>query len=448
MRSRYSLLWQAVLVVAFARGAYRPREALLTRLTVGYAAAIGLGMIFTKIVAKAGLPTSIPQQLAVNLCLLTGFVLSGLLLLTIYGNDAIKLNGLQKVILLLPISNTMRWLVRIVPGLLSLGMMSMLGGIVLGYLATRLQCSQLLIILSWLLGLLSGFGLVLLPRPRRLLLKAVAYAAVVGGSVWLVELSLTSSSVGKGKLISCLASCVLLLPIIGISASRRQTGRLDNLSHGDITVSLIPNIVSARSWLLVKVWRNKRTRNSLCLAFVLDAIVAISIVVKSKTVSDPYGLLMIGAILAASFAGDVRGLFRRHKPPEIVLINGVSGLVWSELRAVVLMSFLIGAPLALCLLVQADNLVAFLFLFASLHVFCGISGLFASTLFVPREGEAGVQFFTGVLASTSLVAIPRIMHFSSLSYGMQTLRWFIAACGGGVVIYVIENVRRKSYGRS
>jgi len=174
----------------------------------------------------------------------------------------------------------------------------------------------------------------------------------------------------------------------------------------------------------------------------------LSMVLRHKIVSDPYSMLIIGGILAATFAGDVRGVMRRHVPPEIVLVGGAKGIAWSEVRAVIICGVLVGLPMLFALHGQIDDSIRFIFFYSSLQLFCSMAGLLASTLLVPGAGEAGTQFFTGVLATSALIVFPKFAHLSNVAYANQSLYWLVAGVILGWGIFITESLRRRNYGRT
>src|SRR5690606_6318274 len=90
-------------------------------------------------------------------------------------------------------------------------------------------------------------------------------------------------------------------------------------------VQLIPKILPPSSWFVIKLWRNKRTKNSILQSIVVVILISSFISIKNKQFSDPYPILMISGLVSAIIAGEARGIMRRYLPPEIILIRGVKG---------------------------------------------------------------------------------------------------------------------------
>lgn len=447
---RYSLLWRTVLVVNFAKGTRRPLASAVSRILFGYGVATVLGVMLTPAVRQVDIPAGLPWLLIANLVVLIGFVLGGLISLTMLAAQSAKTRQatLYNILRLQPLPKRVRWLTRTLPSFLVIGMLGLCGGLLLDIVVRTAGYSVMVVVGFWLAGLASGYGLSLLTKSRLVLSKAAIYALLIAGAVMLLDQSLKLDDPRHYTGLAWLVNAICLMPLYGFWQSYRHSNSTHIESGRSTTLALIPQFVSAHSWFLVKVWRNARTRSALSLALLLNSLVAVVLVIRRIAPSDPHALLFIGAMLAATFAGDVRGVIRRHMPPEMVLVRGLRGMVWSEVRAVLLCGIVIGLPLLFALHRHADNSFLFLLFYLCLQSFAVMAGLLASTLFVPAAGEAGSQFFTGIAATGALVAFPKLAQLSQTSYAKQSAYWLLAGVLLGLGIYIIEIIRRKTYGRT
>ena len=72
----------------------------------------------------------------------------------------------------------------------------------------------------------------------------------------------------------------------------------------------------------------------------------------------------------------------------------------------------------------------------------------ASTLFVPGNNDTAGQFMSAVIAICAIFALPRLGQFSSTTTISQLVYWLGSSMLFVMVINLIENYRRRNYGRS
>ena len=452
---RYRLLWRAMLIVNFAKGSVHPMSSAIGRIMFGYVALIVLAILLIPAVSRIDIPKGLPWLMVSNVICISGFVLGGLISITMQTSSQNKSRQttLGTVIHVFPLPRRVRWLVRIVPNLIILTMLGICGAILLSQISRDigygvLSYSSLTLIGLLLLALFSGYGLTLLTYLRSILVKTIVYVLLVTLSVILFNKSLNIDSIQQSSIVWWVVDLICLAPMAGYWQNYRQSGKRLLISTQATTLALIPGYISAKSWFFVKIWRNLRTRNSLMLAVLLNSTIALVLIVRRITPSDPYGILFFGAMLASTFAGDVRGVIRRYLPPEMVLLRGLRGMVWSEIIVVLWCGVAIGLPVMLALVAHADNAIWFLLYYLVLQIFAVMAGLMASTLLVPASGETGVQFFTGILATVVLAGFPKLAKLSQINYINQCKYWLMAGILLGFGSYIIETIRRKSYGRS
>lgn len=447
---RYKFLWRTLLIVHFAKDGSKPFVSACIRLVTGYTGAFVFGFLLAKPIRRIGLPQGLPPAFLLSIALVLGFIIGGFLLLAVSASQTAtnKATVLQRIVKLIPLSKVQRWLVAIAPPLLVLGMVGVFGGVLIAFAASAMEINGFLSVLVWTVGLLCGNGCLLLHKPSTLVMKGLVFIGLVISESMLLDKLLTTQSQKAQQIILYGINGAILIFIKGFWDVYHHGIGSQSGERGTQEKQLIPDVLPNSAWFMVKLWRNRRTRAGLLLALTLSMSSAASMLIRHRTFTDPFQLLLLGAILAATFGCDVRGVMRRNTPPEIVLLNGTKGIVMAEVTSVLICGLAIGLPMFMALHASADNQLLFLLSFISIQIFASLAGLFASTIFVPGSGDTGSQFFAAVLSSGVILSIPKISHFSDISYRMQSVCWLMASglvCG---VIYTTELIRRNNYGRT
>ncbi len=444
------LLFRTMLIVNFAKQSSRPFQNAAARLIIAWVGAIGLGIILSSAIHHAVLPNDLPLRLIMCVALVVGYILGGFIILAISSSQNASIRGttFQRIIKLLPLGNITRWILPLSAPLLVLAIIASFGVVVIHNASSVMNFNSIFVVLSWVVGLLCGYGCMILRFPRGIALKGLLFIGTIFTSLMLFDKVLSSDSEHMMNLILLAISGIIVWSLIGFVQSYKYGVSLPtNAIHGE-EKPLIPNILPYGAWFLVKLWRNKRTRNSFYVVIVLSLSSAASIIFRNKTFQDPYGILLFGAILSAMFACDVRGVMRRNIPPEMVLLRGAKGIVRAEMVAVIICGVIIGLPIFMAVHSMASSPLAFGIFFLALQLFASLAGLFASTLFVPSAGDTGSQFFAAAVATSSILGLPKLGHFTDVNYDSQSYYWLIASVLLGVVIFMTEIIRRRHYGRA
>jgi hypothetical protein len=295
---------------------------------------------------------------------------------------------------------------------------------------------------------MSGFGLSLLRSPRSTIAKAGVFASITVGALVSVEWIYRSSSQLVLNLVPYFAVAAVLLPIAGLFQKFRY-GYVLWQPITDITQpQQLPTMLPLNLWFFVKLWRNPRSRNSFLLSMALAVIAAVTALLRKQVFSDPYPPLILGAILAATFSCEIRGLLRRYVPPEQALLTGLRSLVKTGQLAVASASLVIGLPIFFVLNHQADNSAQFLMFYIVLQLFAASAGHLAGSLLVPAQGETGSQFFAALLASGLVLLFPKAAHIADVPYSRQLGYWVAGAIVLAGCTYTVELTRRRSYGHA
>ncbi|MCX6728071.1 MAG: hypothetical protein NTX11_04650 [Candidatus Saccharibacteria bacterium] len=443
------LLYATIVSTRFGGGSENPLRSALTRITGFYVGAVCGGYVMAKTLHNAQLPTGIPSSVLFAIVLSIGFILGGFAMLAtgIFQQAGSRI-VMQSMISLMPLRPRQRWFCTMLPIVVIWGILVVFGLSIVCTIAQKLGVSAVMLSLAWALGLLSGMVGLLARRPSSPFIKTVLFVGQVSVLLALFDHLLQSSGGQHFNQIIIVIYAIIALQCYGLIDSYfyHSVGTL----HGSKPEhrQIIPKFLPLSAWFLVKLWRNNRTRTSFGIAMLLSLSTAISMLVRGTTFSDPYGMLILGAILAAMFACDIRGTMRRAIPPEAVLLGGPKSLVLSESLGVLFCGLIIGLPMYFALHGSAVSQVLFLMFYLSVQTFSSIVGLFAGTVFVPSAHDTGAQFFSAMTACSTVMLFPRAAQFSHVSVSMQIALWSEAAVTAWALIFVFEIIRRKQYGRT
>lgn len=445
--ARYRLVLQTTLVSQFAKGAASPSRAMAYRLAAAYIFCGVMASVLRSSIQRADVPVDVPLRLTVALVILIGFMTSGLLFLTFHG--ALSAQVSQKSLFrTLAIPRFVRLICTIAPSIAALGTLMVGGCLFLAELARAMQLPGVVICAGWIVGLMSGHGLVLAVKPRQLSVKVVWFMVVIATSFKLIEWLFTAQwqpAVSIGSYTICgLAG----LPLTGYLQHYRWGYSVQDVHAIPVSRAMLPNFLPYSWWFILKLVRSRRSRQSFLLVLGVSSAIASTIVLRKITVPQPLLLLQIPALLAATFACDIRGLSRRYIPGEMMLFGSLRTFIKTQLWAVVLAAWLIGLPVVYAVHPQVSSSLSFLLMYLIVQSFAAVVGLLASTLFVPHAGEVGAQLFAALFVTSFLTGLPRIMpqiSFDQPAAGRLSLLISVLCIVAGMSI---ETIRRKRYGRS
>lgn len=443
-------LWRTMLIVHFAKDARNPFVNSILRLSFALSGAAIVGGLLSKALHKTDLPFGIPNEIGFGTAAGCGFILSSLLMVTFAASSShnAKTYTFSKVLWLCPVPSKIRWALQAMPNVIILSIVGTVFGLPIFTAASRMHLSGSIIITGWLLGLLSGLGLMLFQRPKRIIYKAGIMVVIIAAGARILDVLSKSESSLVQDFGPSLLSAIWLFPLGGLIQSYVTEQRALEVHTLSKVRQLIPATIPYKAWYAVKIWRNNRTRSSFLLAIFFTTCISLSIKVQHRTFSDPYAVLIIGAVLASMFACDLRGIMRRYAPPEPGVTCGIKNLVLIESLAAVGAGFIIGLPIVITLIGQLKFAVPFIIFYFCLQIFSSLVGLLSGTIFISENGETGIQFFSAAIATAILVAFPKLARLSEVAYAKQSFHWLAAGIMVGGIIYVIEFIRRRNYGHA
>ena len=443
-------LIKTVLIVHFSKASRRPFLQATLRIIGSFCIAVVIANKLRLTMASVSLPPGIPLDIALVVTALLGFMMAGLLLLTLQISGVTNSRGgaLTSNMRLWPIPANQRWALDILPPFVLLSIIGVFGSILLAPVASDMLLPSIWVVMSWVIGLASALGLTKLTIPRSTLLRSILFVSISFAGFRIVDLVLTGTNLWVEHYGILIVAILLFLPVTGLWQSYNKGYLLVAQKQRVDFKPFFDRYVPLSAWHFVKLFRNKRTRHSFILALGFNLVVALAILAKNTIPGDPSGILMIGGVLAATFACDVRGIVRRSKPPEIILLGTVKYFVKSEIMSVTLLGLIIGLPLLFVInhmIIVSPMLVLY---FVSLQIFSSGCGLLSSTLLVPGDGEVGSQFFTAVLALSGIVAVLKFADIADVSDFSQSLRWLLSSIAAYIGLFIIEKFRRSYYGRT
>ncbi len=440
-------IFNIILVGAFGRGALQPLTAAYRRLLLAVAASTVVAGVLSASLWKAQFLQGLSELWLMTLFAVIAFALTSLLLLAIGSVDDSNHQEPYRPLKVLPLRRPVLWAVQVLPQALVWMMLLLFMLPITVALSHASGLSQERAIVSVLFGSLAGLGYVLfistLPVAGRVLIFT-GFAAV---ALWALEKSLGGDGMKASLLYGVLTG--LLICYGGFWRSYLQTGRVCAVKNEGAPLLLWSAKSIGRTWLFAKVFRNPRTANSLVFCLTVAALFALAIHLRRLGGAGQNGWLLFTAVLSGAFACDIRGLARRYKPPEIVALKGVLWFVLHEFMSVQLAGIIIGLPIVLVIGLSPAGFGAQLLLnFIAMQLFANAAGLLSSTFFAPQSGDTGAQFFSAVLATTMIIAFPRLTHLGSVNVIQQAVLWTAGAIGTLVLSVFIEQVRRNNYGRA
>ncbi len=436
---------QVVMAGNFAKNSAKPVSVALFRVTIACAIAATVSHILAKSLIGYQLPTDVPLRIMIVLVALIGFVICGLLQLS-RGQRATQVGtGARGVFWLLPLRRSERIIAEVLPGLITVSILFCLGSAIIGQIASAMQLSWLALQLSWCLGLSAGLG-VSIYFDRQIVRTILLFITIIIVSMRLLQMVYISQSEMITNYIPYVAQIVVLWPVYGYVRMAKRKAYGVHIQESKQHPAVIPEKVPTSWWMLVKIWRNNRTRTSFFIIFSLSIILAGTMTLRKLTIENPYPYMLISATLVATFCCELRGLMRRVLPPEAVTLRGIRSVIFGEFGVGLTSALLIGLPLLLALQNSPQVTSFFVISYLVYQVFGACAGMIAGSIFVPQNDEMGSQFFAALASSAIVIGLPKFLSFRYEVGGIsipQCLGLLLVLCIGSLVI---ESLRRKRYG--
>lgn len=443
----YKELTKLSLVSNFGKNASKPLRKAIYSIAGGSVAALVGGCLIARstkgLILARGMPTVILVALLITIVFaLTGFILMPII--HIFGNQQ---NALRNKLFVLPLDRKERWYVVVLPMLIIAGIITLFVAPLLPVLANATAANIFFVAFAYIAGIAASICYVMTVLPHRVLAKDLVFVTICASLLYLVEAALKN----WGSLTAVLTTATVFAVFIGCYAIATYSyfSGIEALERVAKPVArlVLPSKVLSHTWFNLKLLRNHKGLASLSFCVVVSVSITIFNFVKNGTMLDPGLVIIVGAILVCSFATDLRAMVKRYKAPEIFDLLGVNFFINSEAKTMFFAGTFIIAPLFPVVLIRGSQDVVSMLIYAiCLMIAAGFIGLMFGTIFIPENGEVGMQFFSGMAAIISLFGLPKVLKFSNLNLMSKSLCWLCIAGVCFLIIMLIEQLRKKGYG--
>lgn len=447
MAKVYSQLTKLSLVSSFGNNSSKPIRKAVHFIVGASVAALAGGFLLARAMQGSTLATGMPKPVIVALLTAIVFALTGFILMPMIHISNNQQFSLNKKLSVFPLQRKARWYVVALPLFIIAGMISLLAGPILLAISKVMTVNLTFVVLAYILGITTSICYVATVLPRKVVIKDLLFVAMCAGQMYLLEAALrVENRLGSGLVLAVIFVISAICYGNAIHSYFRGSKAYEPIGRSAVRLKL-PKKVLYNTWFSLKLFRNRKVIASFCFCVIVSASMAIFNYVKHDTFIDPNLLIVIDAVLVCSFAIDLRVIVKRYKPPEIFDLLGVNYFVNSEVKSLLLAVVAIIAPIIPIVVLRAEHgLADTLVYMISLAIAAGFLGLMYGTILMPESGEVGTQFFTGIAAIVSLLALPKVLKFSSQGTLAKSVIWLCISGMCFLVIMIVEELRKKGYG--
>jgi hypothetical protein len=397
------LLYKAVLLTTFGRNSPHPFRAAIYRLSTLCVIAIGVSLLVSRVandlpVTASATGTHLTYTAALVVQLSVLFVLLASLGITRSTNS----DSLARLLLVLPVSRTLRWTALLLPSFILTAVTAILVGWPLAILLSKAGLHPLLFTAGSIAGVFAALG-ALHGIPRHLY-----WTQIVGipSLLWAEYMLVAAVNNPSSTIPTKAAASIMLSLLFGFCCLLFWRSR-NHVAH-DISRSTPGRNVSGSSlpvgwWFMKKVVRAKTTRLGFVTAFCVSLVSALFL---SRNSIDPYAFAFLASILAATFVSDIRSLATHSNPAEITGLRATTRFVTVHATTAAIGGLAAVSPLVATGIFVSDSAGGELAVFA-VQLFFGINaGIFAGTLVVPVRRDITGQFAATLLCAGILVIVP------------------------------------------
>lgn len=312
-------VYHAVLMTAFGKNSAHPKRTATLKLTSLLVGSLLMGTLLSRSAPP------LPAQGMRALIVWGPSVMFAVQMLTLFvllsAQRAILSPGDKTCSLLaiLPLSHRQWTLTLLLPSL-SLTLVSLLFALpLLLTMVVPTGLNPTVVLLCMVIGAWSAFAL-MYPPPflRNPLLHGVCVLLGVWGEYRLIAAAHTGSDLAAEVLFGAVA-------VLCVAATYSSEWFLRHMQQPGQPERIRATRLSPRWWAVKAILRNKGVAIGVSVACSINTVLLLVMYRQQSIDWDLVGT--VGALLAASVAADVRGLFRRSKPPEIVSLRGTRRFV-------------------------------------------------------------------------------------------------------------------------
>ncbi|HSX29420.1 MAG TPA: hypothetical protein VLE73_02575 [Candidatus Saccharimonadales bacterium] len=441
MRSIYTV----AIAHSFGSGSKRPFHAAIARLSMFGIAAATMSLLVGHGLQK--LPLSPVPHAWLLACPASVVVQAAAVCSLVIAMGIMRVDMHERFIRLLliwPLTARTRWALYMLPSLILVLLSTLLVAWPLAVALTQLGLAVPLIIAAFIAGCATALALVQsVPRNYSPLLLAW-----IPCNLWLEYAMLTrigNASLPlhtRGWYAAALASVFALLIALALRTVKRLTTTLTTVQSQTHNHRALPPAV----WFLAKLLRSPSSRISFvgCLAISLF----VSIGARRQGATEPAAISLIGALLAASFATDIRARARRVWPAEITALRGSLNFVGIYLLHAFLGCMLAISPIIFTLTTLPYHWSLATGLHTCLQLSIGIcAGASAGSILVPEGRDISSQFTAGIIVLAILFAAPQLSSLQHLPLAWRNITDGIVIAVLLVIIFAIEYKRNPFFWR-
>ncbi|HJQ07880.1 MAG TPA: hypothetical protein VJ836_00180 [Candidatus Saccharimonadales bacterium] len=402
-------LYKASVAAAFGGGNKHPMRTGVGRLGCLAGACLGLGAILSSGVNSLELQAVHHIPLVFFIVVLIVQIIVGLVLVGAAGMHwALQRDTFSKLLLVLPISTTKRWLLLSLPSLILALLALLFLSLPLAALCTKLGLSLLLLVPAAFIGTVSALGLTQSLPSRIGWIKVLFIPLALWTEYKLLHIIATQYQTEQTTPYPSLLfgtivfACISLVGLQAYSVQKdiATAARLKKVRTGALPPAW---------WCLKKIWRSPATRFSLLAAATLSAG---SLVLRQHLAMPADVLILIAALLAGTFAADIRALVRKVRPAEIIVLRGSIRYVHTFLLAAIIA----GAAAVLPVLLYIQELQLYLPLIVGIA-----AGIFAGSAIVPQTRDITAQVGATLLTVGVLFVLPQLPLLQAFYSGHSLL---------------------------
>ncbi len=436
------MLLRTVIISTFGANSSSPAQSAVYKLGFSCISAGVLGFCAREFIRTMGISGDLPPSLVMALMTIFGFLITGLVLFSFGASGIVELrnNDALKVLALLPISRSKRYMLHNISALL----LAIVGYIFLVpsalYIAGITSVSSWHIMLTLAYGCLSCLALVTASFTHNFLLKFASFCLMVYGMGRIVNRVFTAQSnlaLLNYDYVLC-AVCIVIAVLSAVFLQRYQyRARLPA-----VWLHWSRRFV-VHFWFALKFLRNKKAQTSFVFSLIVLCIGALFVRRNPATIAVEDWLRLIAFMTMAVFC-DARITFRKYKSLEAHL-GGVGSLVRVQLQSLRLLGVLLGLPLLFVVLATLRDPLGMIFTYIALQSLAVAIGVLSGSLFASTPDNTGGQLLS-VIAGGCLLYVCLLVMGKYFALPGQALGFVLLALLFEGAVQLVELKRQRSYG--
>jgi hypothetical protein len=415
----------------------QPLTAGKRQLAVVFSGALGLGIFFRYLTSTLPLADELPFRWMFVLLFTAVYIFAGLIFCLFYANGQAAGRKISLTLQILPLSRQQRWYFSVLPSLFMASLLMIMTVPPLALLGRSGGLPDILTAVLSLLAITSAAGLTIYRRADTIIIL-LALAAVTALLPKLLQLAVRPGFLAN----------LFLWPILLLMGFTGYLGWYRSFTREPLQLLVKRRMAWASylklQWFWTKLMRNTEAGRSWMVSIAMATLLAGILIWRQVAATNSLGWFFFCAVLAVSFATEVRAASRHYRTPEIVSVKNVSHFVLSEWLATMTCAVFMGLPV-LAAVMWATRDLQLIVTFVSLQLFAGSLGLLVGSLIVSEDHNLGSQFISACLASCLLFLMPKALGLTNFGIREQSIGWAGLAAICLLITYLAEYKRRLHY---